>query len=81
VTATYTQVIPGCAMHHEVANIQSIQWSRFVADSGGEGRIVDANQNLGGPFNVAWWNPRVGPAQDSPPYRASGQWGVQLEFC
>jgi hypothetical protein len=68
-------------MHHEVANIQSINWNYFNPGFGGEGRIVDADSNLGGPFKVTWWNPRVGPAQDTPPYRASGQWGVDLEFC
>ena len=31
--------------------------------------------------SVAYWNPKVGPAQDSPPYRGYGQWGVNLEFC
>jgi hypothetical protein len=36
---------------------------------------------LGGPFSVTYWNPKVGPAQDSPPYRGYGQWGVDLEFC
>lgn len=81
VTAIYNQVIPGCTQHGNSPNIQSIQWSRFAADSGGEGRIVDANPNLGGPFVVAWWNPRVGPAQDTSTARAYGQWSVKLEFC
>ena len=80
VQTIYNQVQRGCTPT-EPPQLRSIQWSRFVADSGGEGRIVDANPNLGGPFKVAWWNPRVGPAQDTVPYRASGQWGVNLEFC
>jgi hypothetical protein len=62
-------------------SLQSISWSRFNPESGGEVRIIDAHQGLGGPFTVTYWNPKVGPAQDSPPYRAYRQWGVNLEFC
>lgn len=80
VTAIYNQVQRGCTPT-EAPQLQSIQWSRFAADSGGEGRIVDANPHLGGPFVVAWWNPRVGPAQDTSTARAYGQWSVKLEFC
>jgi hypothetical protein len=74
-------VIPGCTEHHNVANLTSITWSSFSPGSFGEGRIIDSNSSLGGPFQVAWTNPRVGPAQDSPPFRAYGQWGINLEFC
>lgn len=81
VTAIYTQVIPGCTLHHNVANIQSITWDSFYPASFGQGRIHDADPSLGGPFQVAWTNPRVGPAVDAPPFRAFGQWGVNLEFC
>jgi hypothetical protein len=81
VTAIYNQVIPGCTSHHNVANIQSISWESFHPASFGQGRIHDANSSLGGPFQVAWTNPGVGPAVDSPPFRAYGQWGVNLEFC
>lgn len=81
VTAIYNRVIPGCTSHHDVGNIQSITWETFYPGSGGTGRIHDANSSLGGPFQVAWTNPRVGPAQDSPPFRAYEQWGVNLEFC
>lgn len=38
-------------------------------------------KGLCGPFEVAYWNPRVGAAKDSPPYGAYSQWGVNLEFC
>jgi hypothetical protein len=61
--------------------LQSIQWSSFYPASFGEGRIIDANPRLGGPFQVAWANPRVGPAKDFGAYRAYGQWEVNLEFC
>ncbi|OBF78860.1 hypothetical protein A5791_12020 [Mycobacterium sp. 852002-51163_SCH5372311] len=81
VTAIYNRVIPGCTEHHNVGNIQSISWSRFYPASGGEGRIKDANSSLGGPFQAYYTNPRVGPAVNSPPFRAYGQWGVNLQFC
>lgn len=77
----YNQVIPGCSQHHYVANIQSISWDSFTPASGGTGHIHDPNSSLGGPFQVAYWNPRVGPAKDSAPLRAYGQSGVNLEFC
>ncbi len=72
VTAIYNQVIPGCTLNHNVGNIQAISWDRFFEGSGGSGRIEDANSSLGGPFEVVYWNPRIGPAQDSPPFRAYG---------
>jgi hypothetical protein len=81
VTAIYDQVIPGCTMHHNTADIQSISWSSFYPASWGEGRISDANSALAGPFKVYYQNPRVGPAQDSAAGRAYGQWAVDLEFC
>jgi hypothetical protein len=80
VTAIYNQVQRGCTPSRP-PQLQSIQWSRFAVASGGEGRIIDADPHLGGPFIVAYWNPRVGPAQTSGGYRAYGQWGVNLEFC
>jgi hypothetical protein len=80
VTAIYNRVQRGCTPSMP-PHLQSISWDTFYPGSGGSGRIHDANSSLGGSFNVAWWNPRVGPAQDSPPYRAYGQWGVNLEFC
>jgi hypothetical protein len=81
VTAIYNQVIPGCTSHHDVGNIQSISCDNFYPGVGGEGRIHDANSSLGGPFQAYYTNAKVGPAQDSPPFRAYGQWGVNLEFC
>ena len=80
VRVIYNQVQRGCTPT-EPPQLQSISWDFFNADSGGKGRIHDANPNLGGPFVVAWWNPRVGPAQNVPPQRAYGQWGVDLQFC
>ncbi|HXY66027.1 MAG TPA: hypothetical protein VEI45_17135 [Mycobacterium sp.] len=80
VTAIYNQVQRGCTPSTP-PHLQSISWDTFTPASSGSGRIHDANPALGGPFQVTWWNPRVGPAQDSPPFRASGQWGVNLEFC
>lgn len=80
VTAIYNQVQRGCTPSTP-PSLRSISWSRFDPDSGGEGRIIDAQQGLGGPFTVTYWNPKVGPAQDTPPYRGYGQWGVNLEFC
>jgi hypothetical protein len=81
VTAIYDRVIPGCTEGHNTGNIQSISWDQFYPASYGSGRIHDSTSGLGGRFEVAWTNPRVGPAQDSPPYRAYGQWGVNLQFC
>ena len=80
VTAIYNQVQRGCTPSMP-PSLQSISWNTFNPASGGTGVIHDANPSLGGPFIVAYWNERVGPAQDSPPYRAYGQWGVNLEFC
>jgi hypothetical protein len=50
-------------------------------DSGGEGVFHDANSALGGPFIVAYWNTKVGPAEPLAGYRSYGQWSVKLEFC
>jgi hypothetical protein len=77
--AVYSRIT--CGSPPMPMSLQSITWSRFYPASFGEGRIIDANPRLGGPFQVAFTNPRVGPAQDSPPFRAYGQWGVNLEFC
>jgi hypothetical protein len=79
IRAVYSRIT--CGSPPMPMSLQSIRWDNFYPASGGSGRIIDANPALGGPFKVAWWNPRVGPAQDSPPYRAYGQWGVDLEFC
>jgi hypothetical protein len=79
VRAVYSRIT--CGSPPMPMSLQSIQWDSFYPASGGSGRIIDANPALGGPFQVAWWNPRVGPAKDAPPFRAYGQWGVNLEFC
>jgi hypothetical protein len=79
VRAVYSRIT--CGSPPMPMSLQSITWSRFYPASFGEGRIIDADPRLGGPFQVAFTNPRVGPAQDSPPFRAYGQWGVNLEFC
>jgi hypothetical protein len=80
VTAIYYQVQRGCTPRMS-PSLQSISWDSFHPVAGGTGRIHDANPALGGPFIVTYWNEKVGPARDSPPYRAYGQWGVNLEFC
>jgi hypothetical protein len=79
VRAVYSRIT--CGSPPMPMSLQSIQWDSFTPASFGEGRIIDANPRLGGPFQVAWTNPRVGPAKDAPPFRAYGQWGVNLEFC
>lgn len=81
VTAIYNQVQRGCTPSTP-PHLQTINWSTFYPASWGEGRIVDANSSLGGPFKVYWTNPRVGPAQsNSLAGRAYQQWNVDLEFC
>jgi hypothetical protein len=80
VTAVYNRVQRGCTPAMP-PHLQSITWDHFYPASGGAGTIHDASPGLGGSFEVAYWNDKVGPAQDSPPYRAYGQWGVNLEFC
>jgi hypothetical protein len=82
VAAIYNRVQRGCTPSLS-PHLQSISWDTFYPASGGSGRIHDANSAIGGPFTVAYWNPRVGPAQDTPSagFRAYGQWGVNLEFC
>jgi hypothetical protein len=60
---------------------RSITWENFYPASGGKGRIVDANPHLGGPFQVYYTKPRVGPAVAFPGAVAVGQWDVVLEFC
>jgi hypothetical protein len=80
VTAIYNRVQRACTPSMP-PSLQSISWDNFNPVAGGAGTIHDANPQLGGPFQVAYWNERVGPAQDSPPFRAYGQWGVNLEFC
>ncbi|HEY1842081.1 MAG TPA: hypothetical protein VGG53_18010 [Mycobacterium sp.] len=80
VTAIYNRVQRGCTPSMP-PSLQSISWDNFNPDAGGAGTIHDANPQLGGAFQVAYWNEKVGPAHDSPPFRAYGQWGVNLEFC
>jgi hypothetical protein len=80
VQTIYSQVQRRCTPSMP-PSLQSISWSRFYPASGGEGTIHDANPALGGPFQAYYTNPQVGPAKNSPPFRASGQWGVNLEFC
>lgn len=80
VTAIYNRVQARCTPRMQ-PNLQAINWNNFYPASWGEGRIVDANPSLGGPFEAYWANPRVGPAHDGPAGLAYGQWSVKLEFC
>jgi hypothetical protein len=80
VTAVYNEVQRRCTPSMP-PSLQSISWDSFNPAAGGAGTIHDARPQLGGPFQVTYWNERVGPARDSPPFRAYGQWGVNLEFC
>ena len=56
-TAIYNRVQRGCTPSMP-PSLQSINWSRFNPESGGEGRIVDAHQGLGGPFKCPPKTPR-----------------------
>jgi hypothetical protein len=60
---------------------KGIAWDSFYPAAAGEGRIIDTNASLGGPFKAIWTNPRVGPAQSFSDYIAVGQRAVELEFC
>lgn len=80
VAAVYNQVQRRCTPSM-APSLQSISWTQFNPESGGEGTIHDANQALGGPLIVAYGNPKVAPAQATSGYRPYGQWGVNLEFC
>jgi hypothetical protein len=79
VRAVYAEIT--CGSPPMPMHLVGIQWSRFAPASGGEGRIIDADPHLGGPFQVSYWNPKVGPAQPMRGYRPWGQWSVNLEFC
>jgi hypothetical protein len=79
VRAIYSQ--KHCGSPPMPMHLQSISWSTFYPASGGEGRIVDTNPALGGPFRVNYFNPRIGPAVDGAAGRAYGQWEVDLQFC
>jgi hypothetical protein len=80
VAAVYNQVQRRCTPSM-APSLQSITWTLFSPDSGGEGTIHDGNPSLGGQFKVAYWNEKVGPARATGGYRPYGQWGVNLEFC
>jgi hypothetical protein len=80
VTAIYNQVQRRCTPSMS-PHLQSIRWDSFYPASYGTGVIHDANSALGGPFTVAYSNPRVGPALNGPAGRPYGQWSVNLEFC
>jgi hypothetical protein len=80
VAAIYSQVQRRCTPG-TAPSLQSISWSQFSPQSFGEGRIIDASAGLGGPFQVAYHDPSVGPAKDAGAFRGYGQWGVNLEFC
>lgn len=80
VQQVYTQVQKACTPSTS-PQFKAITWDNFYPAAGGEGRIVDANPSLGGPFKAYWTNPRVGPAQPWAGAEAVGQWAVELEFC
>jgi hypothetical protein len=79
VQAVYGEIT--CGSPPMPMHFTGIQWSRFYPASGGEGRIVDADPHLGGPFTIVYTNPKVGPPEHLRGYRNSGQWSVNLQFC
>ena len=81
VYAIYEQVQTACTPSSP-PQPQSISWQTFYPGASGTGVIIDANDALGGPFEIYYTNPRVGPATDDPSIgRAYGQWNVNLQFC
>ena len=84
VRAIYNQVQVRCTPGMP-PQFQSISWTMFYPRSFGQGRINDAHSSLGGPFKVAYFEPRFGSAHDQDPTgaagRSYGQWGVDLQFC
>lgn len=81
VQQVYNQVQRGCTPRTP-PQFQSISWSLWSDGDHGVGRINDAKQGLGGPFQVYW---NIGsspfPGARVVPAQPSGYWDVVLEFC
>jgi hypothetical protein len=62
-------------------SFQRIVWDNFTGGVG-QGRIIDADPHLGGPFQVLWG---LGPAAPAGyrvmPAQPYGYWAIMLEFC
>jgi hypothetical protein len=60
-------------------------FQRIEVTGNGEGRIIDSNPSLGGPFQYLWGPPgSVGvPSADyrTVPAQPNGYWYINLEFC
>jgi hypothetical protein len=61
------------------AAVQSISWSHFVRDNGGQGTLHDADSRLHGDFTAYYSRPR----HFSPPPGgfAIGSWFINFLFC
>lgn len=60
-------------------------FQRIETNGNGEGRIIDSNPSLGGPFQYLWGPPgSVGVPSASyrtVPAQPNGYWYINLEFC
>jgi hypothetical protein len=79
VRQVYTQVQTRCTPNMP-PNFQGIQLT-----GNGEGRIIDANPRLGGPFQYMWGPPGSvgvpGATYHRVPAQPNGDWFINLEFC
>ncbi len=82
VAQAYVQFQRGCTPNM-TPQFQRIAWDAPPGGQGGSGRIVDATEGLGGPFEV-YWNVGGGPypgAQKVVPATPNGYWDIVFEFC
>lgn len=79
-SSAYAEKIAHChATRNASPVVQSISWSHFVPDSGGQGTIHDADPRLGGDFSAYYSR----PGHFSPPQGgfAIGSWFINFLFC
>lgn len=63
----------------------SPHFQRIETTGNGEGRIIDSNPSLGGPFQYMWGPPGSvgvpGASYRTVPAQPNGNWYINLEFC
>jgi hypothetical protein len=82
VQQVYNQVQSRCTPNLP-PKFQRIEWTGHHDGNLGQGRIVDANPRLGGPFSYMWsLNPASpGVGYHMEPAQPEGYWAIRLDFC
>ena len=76
----YVEKIAYCqATRNAAPAVQSISWSNFFPDNGGQGTVHDADSRLGGDFTAYYSRP--GHFSPPPGGFAIGSWFINFLFC